>query len=154
MMRSAMKSAACSLALALCACSAPIPEADVQKFVTEYNNAGNARDAGKAMSMVLKEPGVYSITAANVTRGWEAIRAATDRSMRQPDPGKVALGNIDVTTLAPDLSMATGSMRVTGGPFQVGNRTVNELGGAYTILVKRTPEGLRVLHEHFSVRPL
>ena len=151
----ASRIAVVAMALLLCACSpGAIPEADVQKFVTEYMNAANARDAGKAMSMVLKDPAVASITAARVTRGWEAIRDATDKSMRQPDPGKVALGNMDIAALAPDLSMAYGTMRITGGPFQVGNRMVNELGGAFTLLVRRTPDGLRLVHEHFSVRAL
>ena len=39
-----------------------------------------------------------------------------------------------------------------GTPVQVGRTvTLVDLRGALTIVVKRTPEGLRLIHEHYSV---
>lgn len=152
-----MKIIACFLALALCACTPspnPIPHENVNNFIIVYIGANNARDAGKAMSMVQKANDVVSITGARITRGWDAIREATDRSLRQPNAPKIEIGSVEVSTLGPDTAMATGDMRLTGGPFKIGEREVPALGGAFTILVKRTPEGLRITHEHFSIVPL
>lgn len=159
-----MRTLACCLVVVLCACSPapepskpqpkPIPHEDVNAFVTLYIARTNAGETARAMTMIEKSKDVTSITGAKVTHGWDAIREATERNARQPAPGKVALGDMEVFTLGPDTALASGPMRIGGGSFQIGNRTVNELGGAYTIVVKRTPEGLKVIHEHFSVRAL
>lgn len=146
--------------LLLCACAPkpeqtpPIPHKDVNAFVTLYIARTNAGATDQAMTMIEKSKDVTSITGAKITHGWDAIKQATERSARQPLPGKVALGEMEVFTLGPDTALASGAMRIGGGAFQLGNRTVNELGGAYTIIVKKTPDGLRVIHEHFSVRAL
>jgi len=155
-----MRIAAASLALLLCACSPkpeqapPIPHSDVNAFVTLYIARTNAGATAQAMTMIEKSKDVTSITGARIAHGWDAIREAADRNARQANPGKVALGSMEVFTLGPDTALASGPIRIGGGPFKIGDRTVDELGGAYTIVVKRTPDGLRIIHEHFSIRAL
>jgi hypothetical protein len=61
------------------------------------------------------------------------------------------LGAIEVTPLAPDAAVAVGTVDVQG-IYQVGNMVVDNLPGAFTIVVKQTPEGLRLVHEHYSIR--
>jgi ketosteroid isomerase-like protein len=149
-----MKIICCCLVLLLCACSPapqPLSHEDVNRVVVTYIGANNARDAGKAMSMIQKAPDVVSITGAKVTRGWDAINDATQRSLRQPNAPQIQLGDLEVWTVGPDAALASGTMRLAGGPFQIGERKVEFLNGAFTFLVKRTPEGLRITHEHFSI---
>jgi hypothetical protein len=38
-------------------------------------------------------------------------------------------------------------------PIQLGRTWLSSAAGAMTLVVKRTPEGLRVIHEHYSLRP-
>ena len=35
---------------------------------------------------------------------------------------------------------------------RMGDMVLDSLPGAFTIVVKRTPEGLRLVHEHYSIR--
>jgi hypothetical protein len=38
------------------------------------------------------------------------------------------------------------------GVYRTGPTQMPEKPGALTIIVKRTPEGLRLIHEHYSLR--
>jgi len=146
-------SAAVVAVCAACTPAAPpaLTTAEVQQFVRDYAAAANAANASKVMEMVLREQSVSSIFAGKIDRGWEAIRSATDATLSRPNRAQVALGMINVTPLAPDAALAVGTMNFIGS-HQIGNMTFESLPGAFTIVVKRTPEGLRLIHEHYSVR--
>jgi hypothetical protein len=36
----------------------------------------------------------------------------------------------------------------------IGRTLVMDAQGAMTVIVKRTPDGLRLIHEHYSLRPI
>jgi len=145
--------AACIALLVLCACNAappPLSAADVQQFVREYMAANNAGDPTKAMSMVLHDASASSIAAGKIDRGWDAIRVSADENLPRREQ-KIELGTIDVTPLAADAAIAVGTLNLRG-TFHLGNMVLENLPGAFTIVVKRTPEGLRLVHEHYSIR--
>ena len=145
--------AACIALLVLCACYAappPLSAADVQQFVREYMAANNAGDPTKAMSMVLHDASASSIAAGKIDRGWDAIRVSADENLPRREQ-KIELGTIDVTPLAADAAIAVGTLNLRG-TFHLGNMVLENLPGAFTIVVKRTPEGLRLVHEHYSIR--
>jgi uncharacterized protein (TIGR02246 family) len=142
-------------ALALSACTpAPLTEAEVHTFVKEYVAATNAGDASKLMSLVSKDGGVSSVARGHVDRGWEAIRTATDKNVTSTNPSKVAVGTIDVTPLGTDSAVAVAPFKISQPtPFQIGGTVVmSDAQGAATMVVKRTAEGLRLIHEHYSFR--
>jgi len=147
----------CSLALLVSACTPTPPpalgQAEVQDFVRQYVAATNAADAQKMMGLVNRDQMVSSIGYGKIHRGWDAIRTATDESIAAAARVKVAVGTIDVTSLGPDAALAVASMNLSGLQ-QVGRAYVVDVPGALTIVVKRTPDGLRLIHEHYSVRPL
>lgn len=143
------------LALAVPGCAPtpapPLSDSEVQDFVQQYIAAGNAADASKAMAMVQKDQTVSSIGHGKVYRGWDAIRTATDEGAAAAARIKLTVGTIDVTSLGPDTALAVATMNLSGLQ-QIGRTYVVDLPGALTIIVKRTPEGLRLIHEHYSVR--
>jgi ketosteroid isomerase-like protein len=107
------------------------------------------------MGLIQKDAGVSSIASGRLYRGWDAIRTSSGESLSAVARITVALGAVDVTPLAPDTALAVGSMVVTaeGFPPAGGAKlTSTEYPGALTMIVKRTPEGLRLIHEHHSVR--
>jgi hypothetical protein len=53
--------------------------------------------------------------------------------------------------LAPDAALAVATMNLAG-QHQISGVPVMNLPGAFTMVVRRTPEGLRLIHEHYSVR--
>ena len=145
----------CSAALALCACTAPPPpppltSAEVQQFVRDYASATNSADASKIMAMVLRDPTVSSISGGRIDRGWEAMQVSVNAGLEQRK-GNIELDNVDVTPLSAEAAVAMGTLKVRG-IHHVGNMIVDNLPAAFTIVVKRTPDGLRLVHEHYSVR--
>jgi uncharacterized protein (TIGR02246 family) len=119
----------------------PLSEAEVEDFVRQYVAATNEADASRIMSMVSREPEVCSVGPGRVSQGWDAIRAATEEATASRGRFEVTLGTIEVTLLGPDAALAVAAM------------LVNNAAGAATIVVKRTAEGLRLIHEHYSLRP-
>lgn len=143
------------LTLALSGCGpAPLTEAEVQSFVKDYFAAANAGDASKLMSVVSNGKGVSSVNRGQIDRGWEAIRTATDKNVTSSNRAKVTLGTIDVTSLGPDSSLAVASIQISQPTmFQIGGTVVtSDQQGAATVVVKRTAEGMRLVHEHYSFR--
>lgn len=136
-----------------CACDSKGPSlsaADVQQFVRDYVAANNEADAKKVMSMVLRDAAASSIAAGQVSQGWEAMKTSTDANVERRK-GKIVLATIEVTPLSADAAVAVGTLNVQGVQ-KIGNLVVDNLPGAYTMVVKRTPEGPRLVHEHYSIR--
>ncbi len=147
------KAAACIALLVLCACNAApssLSAADVQQFVRDYMAANNAGDPTKAMSMVLHDATATSIAAGKIDRGWEAIRVSADENLKRREQ-KIELGTFEVTPLSADAAVAVGTLNLRG-TYHLGNMVLDNVPGAFTIVVKRTPEGLRLVHEHYSIR--
>lgn len=148
-----------TLAFALSACSPTPPaaptQAQVQDFVKQYVAAFNEGDDSKLMALIQHDAAVSSIASGRLYRGWDAIRSSSGESLTAVARITVALGAVDVMPLGPDSALAVGAMTVTaeGFPPDGGSKlTSTEYPGALTMIVKRTPEGLRLLHEHHSVR--
>ena len=146
---------ACVLALALSACEVSSPElteAEVQDFVRQYVAAGNAADSSKVMGFIHRDEAVTSVGLGVIHRGWKAIHAATDGAYTQNVRVKVTLEKIDVMRLASDTALAVAPISVsTNQPVETARGPTSSSPGAMSVLVKRTPDGLRVIHEHYSL---
>ncbi|HEY7239762.1 MAG TPA: nuclear transport factor 2 family protein [Burkholderiales bacterium] len=148
-----------ALALLLSACSPTpppaLPQADVQEFVKAYVGAFNAGDDSKLMGLIQHDAAVSSITSGKLYRGWDAINTSENENINALARVSVSVGAIDVTPLGADTALAVAPMVVTaeGFPADGGPKlTSMDYPGALTMIVKRTPEGLRLIHEHYSVR--
>jgi ketosteroid isomerase-like protein len=148
-----------SLALVLSACSPnppPAPtQAQVQDFVKEYVAAFNEGDDARLMGLVQHDAAVSSIASGRLYRGWDAISASSGENLLAIARIAVALGPVDVTPLGPDSALAVAPMTVTAERFPQdggGKLISTDYPGALTMIVKRTPEGLRLIHEHHSVQ--
>ena len=149
-----MRLALCFVALSLYGCNSPAPSVtsdQVQQFVRDYAAASNNADATRIMSMVLHEANASSISGGNINLGWDAIRTSMEAGLVEQRKGKIELGTVDVTLLSPEAAVAVGTLNVRG-IHHVGNMIVDNLPASFTVVVKRTPEGLRLVHEHYSVR--
>src|SRR5437762_12592812 len=141
------------VALALTACNPAAPaltSAEVQQFVRDYAAATNTADTSRIMSMVLHEDAASSIAGGKMERGWEAMRVSTG-VIREKKRGEIVVETIDVAPLSPDAAVAVGTLNIRG-IRHIGDMVVNNLPVAFSIVVKRTPEGLRLVQEHYSVR--
>jgi ketosteroid isomerase-like protein len=145
--------ALCCAILGLSACNAPPPAlsaAEVQQFVRDYAAATNSADTSKVMSMVLHEETASSIAGGKMERGWEAMRVSTG-VIREQKRGEVVVGTIEVAPLSADAAVAVGTLNIRG-IRHIGDMVVDNLPVAFSIVVKRTPQGLRLVQEHYSIR--
>jgi ketosteroid isomerase-like protein len=150
-----------AFALLLCAC-APTPppalsQAEVQEFVKSYVAAFNDGDDSKMMGLIQHDAAVSSIASGKLYRGYDAINTSSSENISALARVSVSLGAVDVTPLAPDSALAVAPMVVNAEGFPRdggGKLSSTDYPGALTIIVKRTPEGLRLIHEHHSVRAM
>jgi ketosteroid isomerase-like protein len=147
-------------ALMLCACAPTpppaLPQAEVQEFVKAYVAAFNAGDDSRLMGLIQHDAAVSSIASGRLYRGFDAIKTSSDENISALARVSVSLGAVDVTPLGADSALAVAPMVVTaeGFPPDGGPKlTSTDYPGALTMIVKRTPDGLRLIHEHHSVRP-
>jgi ketosteroid isomerase-like protein len=149
-----------AFALLLCACTPTppaLPQAEVQDFFKAYVAAFNAGDDSRLMGLVQHDAAASSIASGRLYRGWDAINTSSSENVSALARVSVSLGAVDVTALGTDLALAVAPMVVTaeGFPSDGGPKlTSTDYPGALTMIVKRTPEGLRLIHEHHSVRAL
>ena len=136
----------CIAALVLPACSpTPPSQAEVEKFVRQYIAE---TDVAKSMALVSQEENVSAIAYGQIYQGWRTIRSVAEKSATGIT---LKVGTMDVTPIGPDTALAIAPIQLP--PFQVGNK-INPGSGAMTIVVKRTADGLRVIHEHYSIQPI
>ena len=155
--KSALSALASVVMLAACTPSAPPAptQAQVQDFVRDYVAAFNAGDDSKLMGLINHDAAVSSIASGRLYRGWDAIRVGSSETLAAVADIRVSVGAVEVTALGADSALAVAPMVVTADrfPLQGGSKlTSDDFPGALTMIVRRTPDGLRLIHEHHIVR--
>ena len=78
------------------------------------------------------------------THGWEAVLARYQRDY----PDKAAMGqldfsNLEIRSLGADAALVLGNWRLA--------RASGELGGIFTLVFQRFPDGWRIVHDHTTL---
>lgn len=140
----------CALALLCCACNPQPPsQTEVEDFVRHYAAMTRADDPAQVMALFSRDPGVSSVGVGKILKGYDAIQTATKDSIAHSSQTPLDVGAIDVTPLAADTVLAVFPFTLTLGTK---GKTPVKTPGAGTIILKRTKDGLRVMHEHYSLR--
>ena len=107
--------------------------------------AWNRGDVDAYMDSYAREETTTFIAGDTVTRGWKTV---LDRYKRNYDTrekmGTLALTELDIKPLG-DLYIVTGRWQLT--------RQADTPRGRFTLLLRRTPAGWRIFHDHTSSAP-
>jgi uncharacterized protein (TIGR02246 family) len=81
--------------------------------------------------------------SSGVARGWDGVRARYKRTY----PDRTAMGQLDFSELefrflGPDAALVLGRWHL--------KREKDELGGVFTLVWERFPEGWKIIHDHTS----
>ena len=81
--------------------------------------------------------------SSGITRGWEPVF----ERYRKQYPDRAAMGHLEFSelemrSLGPDAALVLGRWHL--------NRDAGNLGGVYTLIFERFPEGWRIVHDHTS----
>lgn len=103
-------------------------------------------DMMSTMDMYVRSPRLTSINDERIVQGWNDLNRQTREAVSAQGSFFVRLGEIDVTPMGTDHALAVAPMtmeyRTECGPAQ--------LPGSMTLALERTPDGWKILHEHYS----
>ncbi len=145
------------LALAALACGSPAPRSEtdgwadaaalraaVDSLLTTSADAWNAGDLDGFMSWYRRAPETTYVGSVGLVHGWRGIRARY-APLFEPGADRDSLRFEDLETrpLGPDLGLATARYVLFDGDSTTAN-------GPFTLVVRRLPDGWRIVHDHSS----
>jgi ketosteroid isomerase-like protein len=122
------------------------PREAIMFVLGAQERAWNQGDVETFMKGYWNSPELTFAGSSGVTRGWEPVLAR----YRKTYPNVEAMGHLDfseleVRPLGNDAALALGRWHL--------KRTADELGGVFTLVFQRFPEGWRIIHDHTSAAP-
>jgi len=126
--------------------SADQERARIEALVTRQQAAWNQGDVAGFMEGYWNSPELSFSGSSGTTRGWQAVR---DRYQKKY-PGKDAMGqlyfsDLEIRPLGPDAALVLGRWEL--------RRASGDLGGVFSLVLRRFPEGWRIIHDHTSLVP-
>lgn len=127
--------------------SAATSESDraaILALLTEQQAAWNRGDIPGFMKGYWNSPEVSFAGSSGVTRGWEPL--LNRYRMRYPDKqamGQSDFSELEVHFLGKDSAFVIGRWHL--------KRASGDVGGVFTLVFQRFPEGWRIVHDHTSM---
>jgi ketosteroid isomerase-like protein len=119
-------------------------EAEIRALLAQQERDWNAGDLGGFMEGYENSDATRFASGGNVVFGWQTV---FDRyRKRYADPaamGTTTFSDLDIKVLSFDIAMAFGRWHQKG--------TNGEGSGVFTLLLRKTPAGWRIIHDHTSV---
>ena len=131
------------LALLVSSCGSPNPE-DVLRVLEAQRDAWNAGSIEGYMEGYWKSDDVTFVSGGSVTKGYdEVLRRYKQGYASREQMGELAFSDMMIEFLSSESALVTGTWELT--------KSSERVGGRFTLLVKRLPEGWRVVYDHTSV---
>lgn len=124
----------------------PLSEADraaITSLLTQQQAAWNRADIKMFMHGYWNSPELTFAGSSGITRGFEPVSARYQRQY----PDQAAMGHLEFSalqmrSLGPDAALVLGRWHLT--------RDAGNLGGVFSLVFQRFPEGWRIVHDHTS----
>jgi beta-aspartyl-peptidase (threonine type) len=127
------------------AASAADPGSDVRALLDAQVAAWNRGDLEAFMAGYWRSPELVFCSGAVVTKGWEATleRYRKRYQAEGREMGRLGFDAVEVFPLGRDAAFARGAYRLR-------LRDGSEPHGLFTLVLRRFPEGFRIVHDHTS----
>lgn len=126
--------------------SARSVEAGVRRVLDHQASAWNRGDVEGFLAGYWKSEETVFAGSQGILHGWQALRERYRKSY--PDRkamGTLAFSDLEVTALCPDAALAVGKWHL--------DREAGPIGGLFSLVLRRFPEGWRIIADHTSVVP-
>ena len=121
-------------------------KAQVIALLTGQVQAWNKGDLNTFMKGYSHSPETEYVGASGIVQGWKAIEERYQRNYQATKSmGRLRFDDLHVTVLAPDAALAVGEY-----VLQSGNNGNKESRGVFTLVLRRFPEGWRIINDHTS----
>lgn len=118
-------------------------EAEIKHMLQRQTDAWNRGDIEGFVNDYWKSGGLTFSGANGVTRGWSGLLERYRRSYPTlAAMGKLSFANLEIEMLATDAALVLGRWRL--------DREKDAPGGVFSLIVRKFPEGWRVMHDHTS----
>jgi len=119
------------------------PTAAITCVLLDQQAAWNRADVNAFMNGYWNSPELTFAGSSGITRGWQPVL----ERYRKNYPDQKAMGHLDfsaleVHPLGRDAAFVLGRWHI--------QRASDELGGVFTLVFQRFPEGWRIVHDHTS----
>jgi uncharacterized protein (TIGR02246 family) len=124
--------------------SSTAAEREIRALLEAQTEAWNRGDLEAFMETYWDSPHTAYLGSRGVIRGWQEV---LDRYRRTyPDRnamGKTTFSDLEITMLSPESALVVGRWQL--------EREDDRPGGVFTLVVRKFPEGWRIIHDHTSV---
>lgn len=118
--------------------------AAILKILDEQQSAWNNGDVNGFMKGYWNSPELTFAGSGGIARGWEAVLARYKREYPdQAAMGQVNFSDVEVRFLGPDAALVLGQWHL--------HRGSGDIGGVFSLVFQRLPEGWRIVHDHTSL---
>jgi len=115
---------------------------DIQKVLADQVAAWNARNLEDFMAYYWRSESLTFQSGPNRLRGWQTMLDRYKRNYAGDKWGVLSFSDLEVSVLAPDAAYVLGRWKLEG--------TAEPLGGVFTLVFRKFPEGWRIIHDHTS----
>jgi uncharacterized protein (TIGR02246 family) len=120
--------------------------AAIRAVLTAQQEAWNRGDVDAFLTGYWHSPDLTFSGSNGISRGWDAVLARYKKNY----PDRSAMGTLDFSNLefrflGPDAGLVLGHWHL--------KREKDELGGVFSLVWQRFPEGWRIIHDHTSASP-
>jgi uncharacterized protein (TIGR02246 family) len=118
----------------------------IRAVLTAQQEAWNRGDIAAFLTGYWHSPNLTFSGSNGIFRGWDAVMARYKKNY----PDRNAMGTLDFSSLefrflGPDAALVLGHWHL--------KRQKDEIGGVFTLVLQRFPEGWRIIHDHTSASP-
>lgn len=123
-------------------------KAAIRGVLEKQVDAWNRGDLAGYMEGYWKSPDLTFFSGGNVVRGWEPTLARYRQRYQGEgkEMGKLDFFDLSVDQLGPEAA-------VVRGHWHLQMKNGQEPGGLFTLIVRKFPEGWRIVHDHTSASP-
>lgn len=124
--------------------AAEADHAAITKILMDQQTAWNLGDVSAFMKGYWNSPELTFAGSSGIARGYEAVHAR----YKQVYPDQAAMGRLDFSNiefrfLGADAALVLGQWHL--------QRTSGDVGGVFSLVFLRQPEGWRIVHDHTSL---
>ena len=121
-------------------------QAAITKAMTDQQTAWNQADIDTFMTSYWRSPDVTFSGISGTIRGWDAVLARYKKSYAsREDMGQLQFSQLEFHFLGQDGALLLGHWHLT--------RAKGDVGGVFSLVWQRFPEGWRIIHDHTSAVP-
>lgn len=116
----------------------------IEQVLRGQQEAWNAGDIDKFVAGYWRSPELTFSGSGGVERGWEGVLARYKRRYATREAmGRLDFSGLEFRFLGPDAALVLGRWHLTRPP-------ANDVGGVFSLVFERFPEGWRIIHDHTS----